>query len=324
MSNGKSLSGELSGYLNRVKESVRDKAIESFRNHVNDAVDNIWKHRDKIIETAWENNRDQIIETTRGKVEDKVDDITEMVRGKVEDKVDDITEIVQDIIRGKANRQIEDIWKSRGEITKMTRDSVEGITLAAHDHLKNAVEGAKGIEHVIRGRVSYQTSDIWRNRDEIIEKTGSKVKDLKILAQDNLKNPYDDAKASKDVWKNHNKIVATTGNQVKDITKAAQDEVKKAGTGAKAINDAIKDQVQTDKIWKNHDAIIETTGNKVKDATNMAQDKLKNADAGVKDQVTDRIDNVWKSRDRVIKTTGAEVKDMAKRAQDELGFRIRI
>merc|ERR1712061_10899 len=168
-----------------VRESARDKAVKRFRDGVNQAVDNIWKNRDKIIETAWE-NRDEIIETTRN---------------KVEDKVDDITKIAEDIIRGKASRQIGDAWKSHGEIIKTTEERVDGIALAAHDKLKTAVEGVKGIEHVIRGQVNYQTNDIWRNRDEIIETTGSKVKDITNLAQGELKNPDDGAKGAKDIWR---------------------------------------------------------------------------------------------------------------------------
>lgn len=318
MSNGKSLSGSLSGYLNRVKERARD----NFRDAVNRAVDNIWQNRDEIIETAWE-NRDEIIETTRG---------------KVEDKMDDITKIVEDIIRGKAGRQISDTWKNRGEIIESTRDRVEGITLAAHDELKNAVKDSNGIQHAIRGQFNYQRNHIWKKRDEIMKTTGIKVKDITILAEDKLKNPEDDAEGVKDIWTKHDDIAATTGKEVKDITNAARDGIKNAA--ANGINDAIKDRVQTDKIWRNHDGIMKTTENKVKDVTNMAQDqltgskvkdvtdvaqeKLKKADASVKDQVTDRIDKVWDSRESVIKTTGAEVKNMAKRAQDELGFRINM
>merc|ERR1712217_857791 len=104
-----------------------------------------------------------------------------------------------------------------------TEERVDGIALAAHDKLKTAVEGVKGIDHVIRGQVNYQTNDIWRNRDEIIETTGSKVKDITNLAQDELKNPDDGAKGAKDIWRNHDEIMKTTGSKVKVFTNMAQD-----------------------------------------------------------------------------------------------------
>merc|ERR1712217_407592 len=195
-----------------------------------------------------------------------------------------------------------------------TEERVDGIALAAHDKLKTAVEGVKGIDHVIRGQVNYQTNDIWRNRDEIIETTGSKVKDITNLAQDELQNPDEGAKGAKDIWRKHDDIVATTGNQVKGITTAARDGIKNAGDDAKGIQDVIKDHSQTDKIWRNHDEIMKTTGSKVKDFTNMAHDRLTgNKGSDVTNLAQDKLRNA-----------DADVKDMAKRAQDELGFRINI
>merc|ERR1711920_591401 len=122
------------------------------------------------------------------------------------------------------------------------------------------------------------------------------------------------------IWKSHDRIIETARNKVKDVTMLAQDELKNAHDGVKAIKDTVRGpgHGQIDNIWRNHGQIIESAGNKVKDARMLARDELKNAGDGegikdgVKGQVNDQIDNVWKNHDRIIDVTGNVVKDVTK------------
>lgn len=121
---------------------------------------------------------------------------------------------------------------------------MKGITTAARDGIKNAGDDAQGIQDVIKDHS--QTDKIWRNHDEIMKTTGSKVKDFTNMAQDRL-----------------------TGNKGSDVTNLAQDKLRNADAGVK---DQVTDRI--DKVWKSRDEVIKTTGAEVKDMAKRAQDEL--------------------------------------------------
>jgi enamine deaminase RidA (YjgF/YER057c/UK114 family) len=292
MSNGKSLSGSVSGYLERVKQNAKDTFVENVKGRVNDMVetvgntvkDEIIKHSRNTMKDAaklaqegqdqingiWK-NRDQIIE----RIPDEIDQIIERIPDEVKDKVEDVTKAAQDKLKN-----ADESAKGIASIVQGTAgNKMKDLMMKAQDQLRS-LEGVKAIENTVKSQAHGQIDKIWKNRDEIIEIAGNKVKDV-MMAQDPLKIAADGAKAIKDavkghgsdqldkVWRNRDQIMKTAENTAKDAAKMAQDKLKQrvedvVEDAAKMAHDkltqrfedAVKRQVDDEVKWTNHGKII--------------------------------------------------------------------
>merc|ERR1712176_486316 len=129
MSNGKSLSGSLSGYLEQIKHHAKDKFVERVTGRVDDMMDKAWESRDEIIEKVGntvkdKERRDEIIEKVGNTVKDKVME-------KVGNSVKDAAKLAQDRLKNAGSQgihQIDKIWKDHHQIIKTILDKVNHFT----------------------------------------------------------------------------------------------------------------------------------------------------------------------------------------------------